>query len=159
MALDVRLRVDVLDKPNALGEELVAVGMIAVVTGIHHIKNRLTCFLAHKCKYLVGQPTVQHALDHEDAVVPYDKSTRGGHRNACRVFRVRVIWTDRIDARCEFYGYKHDVRRGPDQFGVFGCPGFGSSCRRWVLRSLGGRQRTERRESSARKREQQVSLH
>jgi hypothetical protein len=58
VALNVSLRVDVLNEPNTLGEELVAVGVIAVVTGIHHVKNRLSCFLAYECEHLAGQPAV-----------------------------------------------------------------------------------------------------
>jgi len=47
VALNVSLRIDVLDEPDSPGEELVAVGVIAMVTGVDHVKNRLFGFLAY----------------------------------------------------------------------------------------------------------------
>src|SRR5439155_23896057 len=104
VALNVSLRIDVLNELNSPGEKLVTVGVITVVAGIHHVKNRLFSFLAYEREHLVGKPSVEHALDRQETVVAYDESARGRCRNTRGVFRRRVVRIHGIDAGCELPG-------------------------------------------------------
>ncbi len=86
--IDVVLRLRVHDDSRAARKQKIPVVVVPVINGVDHISDRLVGQSGHFVQHLVGELGVEHRLDHQNALLADDYSTRRAFRYSRRVLRI-----------------------------------------------------------------------